>query len=347
MGYDFHVQYAADALCTLHQSLNSNSVQKKKAKTEIEDDLFSDAVEEDLVAGMLQKNSGVTKASEASLASTSKPAVNTEADKAAQAAKKRQLSEQSRIARFDQLCEFVAPRLGRKPSVKMPMVRKSAWVQLVQLATTEEQLTKVVDMLPGWNEAGNHFDVAFSELFVRTSFFKTCSCVVPAQFHTPGRCEELSCPLLALKVYGAYAKYNVPLSLPGARQLLHSVHVKHPIESVMTAAALYDVYDLPAVSDDLISCAMLMSACFKHNSKDSLVVANALVPHLQELLTATEPAKAETEGPVRSPQEKQNAWVKWALKKVDKALFVQNGQRVDWLSVWREKSGHIVAPGKF
>ncbi|KAF5383060.1 hypothetical protein D9615_004823 [Tricholomella constricta] len=295
-------------------------VQKKKATVEIED-LFSEEVAEDLIKAEptpQTKSSGVVKAS----GSTSKPA------ETVKVSKRRRLSDKSRVARFNQICEFITPRLGRKPVVKMPMVRRSAWVQLVQLATTEEQLTKITDMFPGWKESGNQFDAAFSEFFVR-------------------RCEELSCPLLALKVYGDYAKYNLPLSLPAARQLLHALHVKHPIDSVMTAAALYDVYQLPAVSEDLVSCSMLMSACFKHNSKDSLKVANALAPQLEELLKHEKPRMEKVEGPVTSPTQKPAVWMKWALKKVDKALFVQKGDRVDWLSVWREKSGHITAAGKF
>ncbi|KAG5643967.1 hypothetical protein DXG03_009318 [Asterophora parasitica] len=317
------MQAVADVPYTIRQL-------KKKAKVDIED-LFSDEVAEDLIKAdsvPQSKSSGVTKVSGEPLASSSQPTLTVDAVQAAQVSKKRRLSDKSRVARFNQIYEFVTPRLGRKPQVKMPMVRRSAWVQLVQLATTEEQVSRIVDLMPGWNESGNQFDAAFSELFVR-------------------RCEELSCPLLALKVYGDYAKYNLPLSLSAARQLLHSLHVEHPIEHTMTAAALYDVYGLPAVSEDLVSCSILMSACFKHASKDSLKIANALVPQLEELLKLKKPRVAKVEGPVTSPKQKPAIWTKWALKKIDKALFVQKGERVDWLNVWREKSGHIAAPSKF
>jgi hypothetical protein len=147
-------------------------------------------------------------------------------------------------------------------------------------------------------------------------------------------------------VFGDYSKYNLSLTLPGARLLLHSLHVEHPIDTVITASALYSIYSLTPVSQDLASCAMFISACFKYNSKDSVKVANALVPHLQELLKNTKPITVSA-NPTEKALNKPNVWIKWALKKVDKALFVKNGQREEWLKAWRVKSGHIVEPSAF
>ncbi|RDB17449.1 hypothetical protein Hypma_001597 [Hypsizygus marmoreus] len=301
-------------------------VQKRKGKVVIED-LFGESFEEEPVKptpSLKGKAAGVTQASRIPAASTSTGATVTAQ---AQAPKRRKLSPEARLAKFNQIRDFVTPRLGRKPAIKVPQVKKSAWIHLLQLAETGEQLTQVADMFPGWKESGHQFDPEFSELFVR-------------------RCEEISCPLLALKVYGDFAKYNLALTLPGARQLLHSLHVEHPIETVMTASALYDVYGLPPIAKDLVSCSMLMSACYKHNSKDSLKVANALVPHLEKLLKHTKPIEV-SKGPTVNVLQKPVVWMKWALKKVDKALFATTGQRADWLSAWRAKSGHIPEPSKF
>jgi hypothetical protein len=154
-----------------------------------------------------------------------------------------------------------------------------------------------------------------------------------------GRCEELSCPLLALKIFGNFSKYNLRLSLPAARQLLHSLHIEHPIDKTITAAALYRVYDLPPIAQDLVSCSMLVSACFKDNTKDSISVANALMPHLQTLLQRTQPMKV-SENSTERALDKPRLWVKWSLKKIDKALLAQNEQ-TDWLRIWRSRSGHV------
>jgi hypothetical protein len=126
---------------------------------------------------------------------------------------------------------------------------------------------------------------------------------------------------------------------------MHSLHVEHPIETVMTVSALHSVYGLPPVAQDLASCSMLVSACFKHNSGDSLNIANALLPHLEAMLKKTGPRKV-SQNPTKKALDKPRVWVKWALKKVDKALYVKNGERVDWLTVWRTKSGHIPEPSQ-
>jgi hypothetical protein len=127
---------------------------------------------------------------------------------------------------------------------------------------------------------------------------------------------------------------------------MHSLHVEHPIDTVMTVSALHSVYGLPPVVEDLASCSMLVSACFKHNSDDSLKVAKAFIPHLEAMLKTTMPMQV-SQNPTEKALDKPRVWVKWALKKVDKALYVKNGERVDWLRVWRTQSGHIPKPSQF
>ncbi len=65
---------------------------------------------------------------------------------------------------------FVSPRLGKKPEVKTPRVRKSAWTHLVGLASTQDQLEKVVELLPKWKDMGCEFGDKFGDLIARAWF---------------------------------------------------------------------------------------------------------------------------------------------------------------------------------
>lgn len=320
---------------------------KKKAGVVI-DDLFADAVEEDLITPTNAKAAVVGQPSRGPTASTSAtPAPGPSAQTAAkQVSKKQKLVPEERLSQFNRNLEFLAPRIGRRPALKLPLVRKSTWVQLIQLATTEEQMVKVVDLLPGWKEAGKQFDAKFSDPFVREfyiplpcfRFFHMCS-------WTLGRCEELSCPLLALQVFGNYSKYNVPLTLAGARQLMHSLHAS-PIENAITVSALYNVYNITPVAQDLPSCSMLMAACYRHGLKDSLKIGNAFVPYLEQLL-----AQALARGPPKAPKDKTGAeflkmsqlrqWTGEAFEYVEVALSVQNSKLVDSIREWIKQNGYI------
>lgn len=147
-------------------------------------------------------------------------------------------------------------------------------------------------------------------------------------------------------MFGNYAKYNLKLTQPGARQLLHSLHVEHPIDKVIAASALYSVYSLTPIAHDLVSCSMLVSACFKHNSKDSLKVARALVPHLKRMMGETAPP-SQNPTPTAKNVERPQAWLQWTLKRIDKALVVENKSRAEWLRDWRLRNGHILEPSHF
>ena len=105
-----------------------------------------------------------------------------------------------------------------------------------------------------------------------------------------GRCEELRCPQLALQVFSDHPKYGFDLSSPtAARHLLHSLHIQHPLSSSITLVALYKLYDLPPISQDLVTCSLLTSACYNDNTQASLVVAKSLVPELKKLLQEKSP----------------------------------------------------------
>ena len=144
-----------------------------------------------------------------------------------------------------------------------------------------------------------------------------------------------------MKVFSDHSKYGFNLDyLPAARQLLHSLHVERPLEDSVTLSALYGVYKLPAISSDLVSCALFTSALFKAKTEESLVVASALVPELKILLDRTAPEKMAypVDKFTRSRQgSKEKIWLRWTLLKIEKALEAQK-QPVDWLKTWRHAS---------
>ncbi|KAJ2916689.1 hypothetical protein MD484_g3699, partial [Candolleomyces efflorescens] len=208
------------------------------------------------------------------------------------------LSPEERKAKFDGIAEFVQTRTARNLAETRPAVRDSAWVQMLQLATTEEELGRVVELMPAWKEnRGRVFTSAYSEAFAR-------------------RCHELACPLLALQVYGNYARYNLPLTLPSARQLLYSLHSTHPIGKLMTASALYGLYALPAAAQDYVSCAIIVSGCLADGSEDARRIAEALVPHLREL------QRTEREEELG---ERERVWVREVMRSVERRLGERKG----------------------
>ncbi|CAL1709309.1 unnamed protein product [Somion occarium] len=233
------------------------------------------------------------------------------------------LSPEERLRRFNRLFKFVSDRIGLKPKVHDALqVRKTEWQHLFSLATTKEQLENVVELFPKWRESRRPWTTTHCDTFVR-------------------RCEELHCPGLALKVFSDHSKYGFDLSSEkAARQLLHSLHVEHPITDTMTLVALYKAYNLPPISSDLVACAMVTSACFKTGSPESLTVAKALLPSLRDLLKKTDVKEVEY------PQDwkerlkaKEKTWLTWSLNKIQIALEKQ-GIESDWLKQWRESSGH-------
>ncbi|KAH9933273.1 hypothetical protein B0H21DRAFT_825823 [Amylocystis lapponica] len=305
--------YSRNAL--LKRGIHQTPIALKKKKGVAKDDegdlfgsgdvgesVFSD----DLFAGQVTDAAG-TKAS------TSRPA-----------AASRKLNPEERLARFQQLHKFVADRVGQKPSSQSPQVRNAAWQHLFGLATTKEQMEQVVELFPRWRDSRRQFNAKNAEMFVR-------------------RCEELHCPTLALKVFSDHPKYGFDLSsLPVARRLLHSLHTEHPLQDSITLTALFGVYKLPAVSSDLVSCAMLTSACFKHGTQQSLTVAREMVPHLKGLLEKVEPRTMQLprESVERAKDaSKEKAWLAWTLTKIERALN-KEGVEHSWLSQWRQASGH-------
>lgn len=301
------------------RGIHQSPVALKKKKAAASDDLF--ATEDDSLFG----DSG-------SLFDAGEPAQKTKKAASAPAERKGpklrgKLDAEQRLERFNTLLAFVDERIGLHPPAKAAhkpeQVRDTAWQHLFGLAMTKEQLEQVAEVFPKWRESRREWKPKMVMAFIR-------------------RCEELHCPDLALKVFSDHPKYGVDLVDPkAARQLLHSLHVEHPLEKSITLSALYGIYKLPAISNDLVACAMLTSACFKAATPESLTVANALVPVLQDLLSKTKPeAWVYPTDPLQRNQRKDKAWLTWTLNKIEKALNKQN-QPFDWLRQWREQSGHV------
>lgn len=82
--------------------------------------------------------------------------------------KRKPLSSETKTSRFQENISFLEPRLGRRPEVKLPRIRKTTWIRTLGVCQSEEELRKVMALLPLWRDMGNNFDAAFSEAFIRT-----------------------------------------------------------------------------------------------------------------------------------------------------------------------------------
>ncbi|TFK23007.1 hypothetical protein FA15DRAFT_493176 [Coprinopsis marcescibilis] len=215
---------------------------------------------------------------------------------------KRVLNPEEREYRLSRMVEFMKPRLGRKPEVKTPQIRHGTWVECLQMARTKEQLEGIVELLPKWKESGHKFKSGFAESFVQ-------------------RCQELDASQLALTVFGNYSKYNVSLTLPAARRLLHSLHSKHSIQDLMTASALYAIYDLPPVNQDFVSCAIIVAACLRKNTAHSNVIAEALIPSLRQMKLETRIDKQDT-------YNRENVWLRSAISEINGTLCTRGKERI-------------------
>ncbi|KAL1667326.1 hypothetical protein GGF50DRAFT_112383 [Schizophyllum commune] len=221
------------------------------------------------------------------------------------------LSSEARQQRFDGLYNFVKPRLGRRPIHSKEQVRRSAWNHLIQLATKPEQLEQVVELLPAWKDSGREINATISELFIR-------------------RCHELQSPALAVKVFGDFGRYGVPLTLEGGRTLLYSLLLYDSIPNIVAVTTLYKVYDLPPLASDLVSCSILVAACHKHGDADAQVVAETLTPFLKDLV-----AKGGAAGRGKHPEEQYDKWLSWALFQVHQARVQAAQPTYPWLEKWR------------
>ena len=142
-----------------------------------------------------------------------------------------------------------------------------------------------------------------------------------------------------MDVFSNHSKYGFPLaSVAVARQLMHSLHLKHPLASSVTLMALYPAYNLPPISTDLVSSTMLTTACLSQESKQSKVLIDALLPSIKRLLKSTPPTPPSK--PICHSEDREQFWLARTLAKIEEALEKQ-GRDHQWLHEWRERSGHL------
>lgn len=71
---------------------------------------------------------------------------------------KRKLSPEERTERFEALLKHVGDRIGAQPSVKDALqIRKTAWSRLLELATNQAELERVVELMPRWRQMQRDF----------------------------------------------------------------------------------------------------------------------------------------------------------------------------------------------
>ncbi|KAF7324735.1 hypothetical protein MKEN_00515200 [Mycena kentingensis (nom. inval.)] len=252
------------------------------------------------------------------------------------------------LERYERLVEFVTPRVGRAPTEKTPLARRSVFPQLIQLSREPEHLETISKLMISWKEGNlgtqgrarfrkdgkprgaNPFDLPTSELFAR-------------------RCDELGVPELALKVFGDLPTYALPMTLHAARRLLHSlIAADRPLSEVVTVAALFESHQLPPAVEDYVSCALLTQACIKHlrsepDDAQTRSLVYKLIQSLENSISAAEPMPTSKD--VRD--KALRAWTRSALKEIvafldakptDDTPEWQKPRPTSWLEGWMVKS---------
>lgn len=212
-------------------------------------------------------------------------------------------------------------------------------MRLFQLASKAEHLEGVAETFPQWRESGKSFTPLDTEMFVR-AFVVQCSYrfvdTHPVSLpHTIGRCEELDCPLLALKVFGDHPKYGLALSsFPAARTLLHSLYQKYPLENMIAAVSLFGMNNLSPVTNDPASCAMLYAACIRSKNKHASLLGRDIRMALLKLLGDTTPYPEPKEKFLRARYSvKPDLWLLEALRDIKKTKRDQD-RGSWWITEW-------------
>ena len=178
---------------------------------------------------------------------------------------------------------------------------------------------------------------------MRSLSIETCSTPgivsTPSDILTIGRCVELRCPELALTVFSNRPAYRMDLTLPAARQLLYTLHEGRQVSDVVHLAALFPLYNLPALSSDPISCALLTSACLREvnisGSEPAQVIAATLLSPFKQLLSQTPPMSLSVVG----NRFLESRWMKDAMLSILDSLVVQ-GHEAGWVRDWCRRSGY-------
>lgn len=250
--------------------------------------------------------------------------------------KRKPLSTETKSSRFQENIEFMKARLRRRPDPKMSKIAKTTWIHTLGVCQSEEDLRKLMELFPLWRAMNKRFDGALSEAFI-------CKLPLFQKYHidlfTTGRCIALKKPEIAIEIFGNFAKYNIPLTLPGARKLLHATYETHPLVIPVTVSSFFKPYRLPPIEKDLPCCSMLLSACLRDGSENAMVIAENLTTSLKSVLTRVEPMLIPKDREMGDNMS--SLWTKWALRKIEEKLSSREGGDVEWLHEWRVKSGHV------
>jgi len=233
----------------------------------------------------------------------------------------------TRERNFHDLLQFVRDRTGRVKAVKAGQVRATAWLRLFQLSSRAEHLEAVAEAFSRWRESGKSFSPLDAEMFVR-------------------RCEELDCPLLALKVFGDHPKYGLALSsFPAARTLIHSLYRNYPLENTITAVSLLGMNNLAPVTSDPASCAMLYAACLRSKNEHASLLGRDIRVALQKLLKDTKPHSEPKERYLRARYSvKPDLWLLEALRDI-KQIKKDEGRGSWWITEWiASGEGRVLPP---
>lgn len=135
---------------------------KKKSKAVIEDLFGDDAfLEQDLI----KDESAPTPKAVKKVPSTAA----TSTFKKISIAEQGRLSPEKLAERFEATVKYMEPRIGRKPSVAHPLVRKRAFLTLLDLARSEEHVRKIMELVPRFREARGDLHPDFAVDFTRKS----------------------------------------------------------------------------------------------------------------------------------------------------------------------------------
>ncbi|KAI9444306.1 hypothetical protein H4582DRAFT_1920733 [Lactarius indigo] len=231
--------------------------------------------------------------------------------------------EALRSQRFDRTFELLSNQIDRTLSKKHPLqVRGSTWTYLFDLATRREQLERVSSKFSQFLDSGRHFSDKHVSAFIR-------------------RCSELHCSQLALTVFSNRPAHRMDLTPTAARRLLYAFHEEGTLSNVVTVAALFPLYNLPALSSDPVSCALLISACLREanasGSEPARTVAATLLHPFEQLLSQTPPASLPY-NPFWEHRSGEIEWMKRATLSVLNSL-VTGGQDASRIRDWCMRSG--------
>jgi len=129
------------------------------------------------------------------------------------------------------------------------------------------------------------------------------------------------------------------LTLAAARHLLYALHEKRQLSNIVILAALFPLDNVPALSSDPISCALIVSACLREanssSSEPAWTVAETFLSPLKQLLSQTPPMPV----PVGANHFLESRWMKDAMLSILDSLVVRSHE-AGWIRAWCYQSDY-------